>query len=138
MHSSAEHLFYVLGRHLSRYIMNVRCNISATRLQACDISLPDWNASVEVYKNRILSASIPINTPLANLTIIDTAPITGPSYGVQNYVQINGKYYINIYSDNLIDPTTLNTGGADFYLIRIVGANSRTAYAGPIWIEVAH
>jgi hypothetical protein len=99
---------------------------------------PNWNASVEVYKNGNLSASIPINTPLANLTIIDTAPITGTSYGVQNCVLINGKYYINIYSDNPIDPSKLNTGGADFYLIRIVGQNGRTAYSGPIWVEVAH
>jgi hypothetical protein len=96
---------------------------------------PNWNASVEVYKNGNLSASIPINTPLANLTIIDAAPITGTSYGVQNCVLINGKYYINIYSDNPIDPSKLNTGGADFYLIRIVGQNGRTAYSGPIWVE---
>lgn len=56
---------------------------------------------------------------------------------VQNCVQIDGKYYINIYSDNPIDPSKLNTGGADFYLIRVVGANGRIAYAGPIWVEVS-
>jgi hypothetical protein len=100
--------------------------------------IPDWNASVQVFKNGNLATQITINSPVANLTIIDTVPITGTSYGVQNCVQANGKYYINIYSDNPIDPGALNTNGADFYLIRIVGANGRCAYAGPIWVEVSH
>ncbi|WXG44220.1 MAG: DUF3604 domain-containing protein [Promethearchaeati archaeon SRVP18_Atabeyarchaeia-1] len=98
---------------------------------------PDWNANIEVFKNGNLTARIPISTPVANITLIDTAPVAGTSYGVQNCVQIDGKYYINIYSDNPIDPSKLNTGGADFYLIRVVGANGRIAYAGPIWVEVS-
>jgi len=28
-------------------------------------------------------------------------------------------------------------GGADFYLVRVVGRNGRAAYAGPIWVEAA-
>ena len=98
--------------------------------------VPDWKATVQVFKNGNLTASIPINTPLANITLIDTAPIAGTSYGIQNCVEINGKYYINIYSDNPIDPSKLNTGGADFYLIRVVGDNGRFVYAGPIWVQV--
>ncbi len=43
--------------------------------------------------------------------------------------------YINKYSDNPIDPNLLNTGGADFYIIRIVGDNGRYCSAGPIWVE---
>ena len=46
-----------------------------------------------------------------------------------------GNYYINVYSDNPIDPSILNTGGVDFYLVRVVGDNGRMAYAGPIWVE---
>jgi hypothetical protein len=100
--------------------------------------VPDWNATVQIFKDGNLTASIPINTPLANITLIDTAPITGTSYGVQNCVEINGKYYINKYSDNPIDPSKLNTGGADFYLIRVVGHDGRFVYAGPIWVEASH
>jgi hypothetical protein len=99
--------------------------------------IPDWRANIEIFKNGDLIVSIPINAPLANITLIDTAPVAGTSYGVQNCVLINGQYYINIYSDNPIDPNSLNTGGADFYLIRVVGANGRIAYAGPIWVEVS-
>jgi hypothetical protein len=99
--------------------------------------VPDWRATIEIFKNGNLTASIPINSPVANITIIDNAPVTGASYGVQNCVEINGKYYINIYSDNPIDPSKLNTGGADFYLIRVVGENGRFAYAGPIWVAVS-
>jgi hypothetical protein len=45
------------------------------------------------------------------------------------------NYYINQYSENPIDPSTLNTNGYDFYLIRVVGDNGRLSYAGPIWVE---
>jgi hypothetical protein len=99
--------------------------------------VPDWHANVEIFKNGNLMTRIPINAPVANITLVDTAPVAGTSYGVQNCVQIDGQYYINIYSDNPINPSTLNTGGADFYLIRVVGQNGRTAYAGPLWVEVS-
>ena len=33
------------------------------------------------------------------------------------------------------DPATLTTNGADFYLIRVWGQESRMVYAGPIWVE---
>jgi hypothetical protein len=110
------------------------------RPQAASVTpnwVPDWGAYVEIFKNGNLLARIRINTPLANVTLVDTAPVTGTSYGVGNCVEINGKYYINSYSDNPIDPATLNTSGADFYLLRVVGDNGRTAYAGPIWVEVS-
>lgn len=98
---------------------------------------PDWNATIEIIKNGDILAKIPINGPVANVTFIDTAPITGTSYGAANCILRDGKYYINEYSDNPIDPSTLNTGGADFYVVRLVGENGRMAYAGPIWVEVA-
>jgi len=110
------------------------------RPQAASVTenwVPDWNASVQIFKNGVVLASIPVNAPLANITLLDSAPITGTSYGIGNCVLINGKYYINSFSDNPIDPATLNTGGADFYLVRVVGHNQRTAYAGPIWVAVS-
>jgi hypothetical protein len=99
--------------------------------------MPDWGAYVEIFKNGNLLQRLRVHAPLANLTEIDSNPVTGTSYGEGNCVQVNGKYYINSYSDNPIDPNTLNTSGADFYLLRVVGDNGRTAYAGPIWVEVS-
>lgn len=98
--------------------------------------VPDWNANIEIIKNGELYASIPISNPLCRLTIIDSSPVVGAVYGEQSCVQIDGQWYINSYSNNPIDPSTLNTGGADFYVVRVVGANGRTSYAGPIWVEV--
>jgi hypothetical protein len=98
---------------------------------------PDWQANIEIFKNGNLLARIPISSPVANVTLIDAAPVTGTSYGVGNCIQVNGKYYINSYSDNPIDPSKLNTSGADFYLLRVVGDNGRAAYVGPIWVEVS-
>jgi len=97
--------------------------------------LPNWNAKVEIFKNGELFYSQIINTPIANITILDTELITGTSFTANCMQKPDGKYYINEYSNNPIDPNLLNTGGADFYIIRIVGDNGRFCYAGPIWVE---
>ncbi|GAG43388.1 unnamed protein product, partial [marine sediment metagenome] len=73
-------------------------------------------------------------SPIINFSIIDTEPIIGTSYE-NNCIKRGNNYYINQYSDNPIDPSTLNTGGYDYYLIRVVGDNGRISYAGPIWVE---
>jgi hypothetical protein len=96
---------------------------------------PNWNAKVEIFKNGDLLYSQIISTPVANITILDTALITGTSFTDKCIQKSDGKYYINDYSDNPINPALLNTGRADFYLIRIVGDNGRYCYAGPIWVE---
>ncbi len=98
---------------------------------------PDWNAQIEIIKNGELLTSIAIDQPLVNITYVDSEVVTGASYGPESCILINGEYYINRYSDNPIDPNTLNTCGVDFYLIRVVGANGRSAYIGPIWVEVS-
>jgi hypothetical protein len=97
---------------------------------------PDWSATVEIIKNGELLAQIPINSPVVNVSYIDTAPVIGTSY-TESCVLRNGQYYINDYSDNPINPLELNTGGADFYLIRVVTNSGRITYAGPIWVEVS-
>lgn len=97
----------------------------------------DWNATVEIHKNGSLLASIPVSEPVAAVGYTDTEPITGTAYGEENYVLKEGAYYINHYSDNLVDPSELNTGGKDFYIIRVVGTNGRHAYIGPIWVDAA-
>jgi hypothetical protein len=98
---------------------------------------PDWNAQIEIIKNGELLTSITVNQPLVNITYVDSETVTGTSYGLESCILVNGEYYINNYSDNPIDPNTLNTTGVDFYLVRVVGANGRFAYIGPIWVEVS-
>jgi len=108
------------------------------RPQAASISpswQPNWNARVEIFKNGELFYTQTISTPIANLTFLDTELITGTSFTNNCIQKADGKYYINEYSDNPINPDLLNTGGADFYVIRIVGDNGRCCYAGPIWVE---
>jgi hypothetical protein len=99
--------------------------------------VPNWNANIEIIKNGELLISIPVNNPLSSITVIDDSPIVGAAYGEQSCVQIDDQWFINSYSENPIDPNILNTGGADFYIIRIVGENGRMTYAGPIWVEVS-
>jgi len=108
-----------------------------TAASVTDDWIPDWNAQVEIIKNGELLTSIAVGQPLVNITYVDSAMVAGASYGPESCILVNGEYYINRYSDNPIDPATLNTNGIDFYLIRVVGANGRSAYIGPIWVEVS-
>ncbi len=96
--------------------------------------IPIWNANIEIIKNGNLWYTEEISSPIINFSIIDTEPIIGTSYE-NNCIKRGNNYYINQYSDNPIDPSTLNTGGYDYYLIRVVGDNGRISYAGPIWVE---
>jgi hypothetical protein len=96
--------------------------------------IPNWNAVIEIIKNGNLWHTEHISSPIFNFSIIDSETITGTSYE-RSCVKIGNNYYINHYSDNPIDPNTLNTSGYDYYLIRVVGENGRMSYAGPIWVE---
>jgi hypothetical protein len=96
--------------------------------------IPNWNANIEIIKNGELWHTEIISSPIINFSIIDTEPITGTSYE-KSCIKRGNNYYINQYSDNPIDPSTLNTGGYDYYLVRVVGENGRMSYAGPIWVE---
>ncbi|TFG04637.1 MAG: DUF3604 domain-containing protein [Promethearchaeota archaeon] len=95
-----------------------------------------WNATLELLKNGELFASLSINTPVVFANFTDTSPITGTSYGSESCILKNGNYYINGFSNNPVDPNLLNTNGTDFYILRVVHANGRMAWAGPIWVEV--
>ena len=96
---------------------------------------PDWNANIEIIKNGELLTAIAVDRPVSRVEYVDQAPVTGAAYGPEECFQKEGRNYINRYSDNPVDPESLNTGGRDFYLIRVVGRNGRSAYAGPIWVE---
>ncbi|MFW9948981.1 MAG: hypothetical protein ACFFKA_02500, partial [Candidatus Thorarchaeota archaeon] len=78
---------------------------------------PNWNASIEILKNGILWNTIRTSEAITNISILDTNIITGTTY--ESYcIQRDGNYYINSFSDNPTDPTSLNTSGVDFYVIR--------------------
>ena len=96
--------------------------------------IPNWNADIEIIKNGLLWYTEKISSPIVNLSIIDSEPITGTSYE-NSCIKRGNNYYINQYSNNPINPINLNTGGYDYYLIRVVGENGRMSYAGPIWVE---
>ncbi len=96
--------------------------------------VPNWNANIEIIKNGNLWYTEKISSPIVNISIIDTEAITGTTYE-NSCIKRGNNYYINQYSDNPIDPSTLNTGGFDYYLIRVVGENGRMSYSGPIWVE---
>lgn len=96
--------------------------------------IPNWNATIEIIKNGELWYNETISTPVYLLEISDNSLITGANY--TDYIPgPDGKVYINEYSQKPVDPDTLNTGGADYYLIRIVGENGRISYSGPIWVQ---
>lgn len=96
--------------------------------------VPNWSSTVEIIKNGQLWRTVEISTPISTITITDDSTITGTSF--DDYIQgTDGNYYINEHSDNPIDPASLNTGGLDYYCIRVVGANGRTSYIGPIWVQ---
>jgi hypothetical protein len=97
---------------------------------------PNWNGVIEIIKNGNLISEIDVSAPTGYYTFTDSTPVIGAIYGAESCVIINGEYYINKYSDNVIsDPDSLSTGSSDFYLIRFVGNNGRTSYIGPIWVQ---
>ncbi len=95
---------------------------------------PNWNVTIELIKNGMLRNSTIKTTPVSRWEFTDPSLINGTSY--TESIQIDGDWFINQYSDQAINPLNLTTKGADFYVLRIVGANGRTSYAGPIWVEV--
>jgi len=96
--------------------------------------MPNWNVDIEIIKNGQIWETIQISTPISMISIFDNSTITGTSY--DGYILgEDGNYYINERSTNPIDPASLNTDGMDYYAIRVVGANGRTSYIGPIWVN---
>ncbi len=98
---------------------------------------PGWSATVEIFKNGLLLQSLPITSPVGRVEVLDSTPITGADYGSAKCTARDGQYFINDFSDNPVDPSILNTGGADFYLVRVVFSGGRMAWAGPVWVEAA-
>lgn len=98
--------------------------------------VPNWNARIEIFKNGKLFNTTVVSSPINKITLDDDETITGTSFEDKCIKKADGNYYINEYSDNPIVPSELNTGVADFYLVRVVGDNGRMSYIGPIWVEI--
>jgi len=96
--------------------------------------VPNWGATIEIIKNGLIWQTVEVTSPTGTVTIAALDAITGTSYD-SSIEGTDGNYYINDHSENPIDPATLNTQGMDYYAIRIVGANGRTSYIGPIWVS---
>jgi hypothetical protein len=92
--------------------------------------------NIEVYKNSELwNTSLNINKAIDRVVFYDSDPIRGTNY--TDYIQkSDGYYYINEKSQLPIDPSELNTGGADYYYVRITDTIGGAAWIGPIWVEV--
>jgi hypothetical protein len=45
----------------------------------------------------------------------------------------DGNWYVNERSLAPINPATLNTGGVDYYYVRVVDSLGGAAWMGPIW-----
>lgn len=96
---------------------------------------PKWSARVQIFKNGGLWQEEEITTPLASITFNDSAAVTGREY--ENCTMKDGEWYINGESLTAVDPDSLNTGGADYYFVRVLTSNGRFTAVGPIWVESA-
>ncbi|MHA2295797.1 MAG: DUF3604 domain-containing protein [Candidatus Hodarchaeales archaeon] len=109
----------------------------AKKDQAASVSenwMPSWNTTIEIIKNGVIWKKISVLTPISNITVFDNSTITGTSYN-ESIQKSDANFYINERSLNPIDPNMLNTGGMDYYAVRVIGSNGRTSYIGPIWVS---
>jgi hypothetical protein len=88
---------------------------------------------IEIFKNSELWMTEEVNDIIYHKTIEDNETITGTSY--DHCIQKDGLWYVNDRSIKPVDPSTLNTGGADYYYIRMTDSNGGLGWIGPIWVE---
>jgi len=106
-------------------------------------AINEWDdLTVEIWKNSELWRTQKINTPIADITVTDDSEITGTSYEDYYYNEADGKYYENERSlIGIDDPSGLNTGGEDYYFVRIYQGEGTKAdfygWVGPIWVGVS-
>ncbi len=93
-------------------------------------------ANVTIMKNSVPWKSFAIDDVATRLVIHDDAAITGTSY-TGCIQKDDGSWYIHERSITPVNPSTLNTGGADYYYVRVSDSNGGAAWIGPIWVQVA-
>jgi len=90
---------------------------------------------VDIFKNSdTLWKTYSPNTALFKINEFDNDTITGANY--TDYIQKDGQYYINEHSlKPIADPEgELNSGGFDYYYVRVLDSNDAAAWIGPIWV----
>jgi hypothetical protein len=89
-------------------------------------------ANITIFKNSAPWRSIAPGSFMVNWTVVDNALTTGTSY--DHCVQkADGQWYVNERSKAPVIPSTLNTGGADYYYVRVSDSLGGAAWMGPIW-----
>jgi hypothetical protein len=99
---------------------------------------PTEISKIQIFKNSELwNEWTDVNAPIKRILINDTADITGTSY--DHCIQKDdGNWYIHERSIRPVDPDSLNTGGEDYYYVRMIDSNPirpGIAWCGPIWVK---
>jgi hypothetical protein len=88
--------------------------------------------NVTIFKNSAPWRSIAPGSVMINWTVVDNAPTTGTSY-MHCVQKADGLWYVNERSLVPVDPAALNTGGSDYYYVRVTDSLGGAAWMGPIW-----
>lgn len=120
---------------------NIRIQILRDGLELGMQGNSEWqDLTIEIWKNSELWYTETSLLPIIDLSITDNEAITGAIYDDYYYNEQDSKYYQNERSVMGIDtPDNLNTGGEDYYFIRVY-QNDGTKYdfyswIGPIWVK---
>lgn len=99
---------------------------------------PTQISEIQIVKNsEIWKEWSDVNSPTKHIVLNDTETIKGTSYD-HCQKRDDGNWYIHERSIQRVDPNTLNTGGADYYYVRMIDSNPvrpGMAWIGPIWVE---
>lgn len=92
--------------------------------------------TVELWKNSELLRTATVKGAGGSFTFVDDTPVTGTTYtgAVQD---TEGVWRTHARAALPVDPTELNTGGADYYFVRLHSPAGFWAWAGPVWVETA-
>lgn len=90
--------------------------------------------TVEVWKNSSLWRTATLDGAGGTLVFTDDVPVSGTAYA--GAVQADdGTWRAHARSVLPVDPDGLNTGGADYYFLRLHSPADFWAWVGPVWVE---
>ncbi|MBD3350794.1 MAG: DUF3604 domain-containing protein [Candidatus Lokiarchaeota archaeon] len=96
----------------------------------------EWgDLTVELWKNSEIMETYTVTDATEIITDTDTTMITGTTYD-DYYQDSEGNYHIHERSILEVDPSELNTNGADYYFVRCYADSEFWAWVGPIWVEI--
>ncbi|MFO8020493.1 MAG: hypothetical protein R6U96_17860 [Promethearchaeia archaeon] len=98
---------------------------------------PTEISKIQIIKNsEVWKEWTDVDSPIKQDVLYDNETITGTSY--DHCIKKDGEWYIHERSIQPVDPSTLNTDGADYYYVRMVDSNPvrpGMAWIGPIWVQ---